>query len=146
MKKDYFGQEGDRQEIPMLVETFGIGEGKVEITFYGTGSFKQTNEGMHLDDLMEMVEINKERNIYFVRCVEYERGKSGGFELIVWHFEDYMMSAYTYRISPADGRRLLEKYSDSESLKNAFSERDARRFLQYCADNGIFVEYTKYWL
>ena len=129
-----------------LLTNVSTGPDSCNTPFYGTNNFK-TSGVVHLEDSPGPVKLFEESNIYFVRAVRYEISKDGSFMLLVEHFEDNMLSVYTYRLGPKDGRALRRRYPGMIRLKLAFGKSNGGDvFLRYCYRKKFNVCYTKYWL
>jgi hypothetical protein len=115
------------------------------ILFYGTKNFERSRPS-RLDDPVRIGQLFEESNIYFVRSIRYEAGKDGSFQLSAEHFEDGMLSVYTYRLGPRAGRKISGRFSDTEKLRKAFGRPEGGDvFLRYCRRRWYPVECTTYW-
>ena len=128
-----------------LITDVATGPDSCNIPFYGSNSFKISGY-FNLKNGLGLIKLFEDSNIYFVRAVEYEIGQDGSFLLAVEHFEDEMLSVYTYFLNPDDGMTMLKLYPDTNSLKRAFGyENGGDVFLRYCTNMGFRVDYTRYW-
>ena len=115
------------------------------ILFYGSHSFER-GRAVHLEEPVREDVLFEDSNIYFVRSIRYEAGKDGAFLLYAEHFEDGMLSVYSYRLEPRYGRSLIRRYKNTEKLKKDFGRQDGGDiFLRYCRRRCFPVEYTTYW-
>lgn len=115
------------------------------ILFFGLKKFER-NRPVYLDEPVSEVLLFEENTLYFVRSIRYEAGKDGAFLLSAEHFEDGMLSVYTYRLGSRAGRRFLKRFPDTEKLRRKFGRMDGGDvFLRYCRKRWFPVVCTTYW-
>ncbi len=114
-----------------------------KMLFYGTSENMYNNGRGNLNRVTRRGELYKEHNIYFVESIAYEASDEGVFQLMVYHYEDDIMSIDTYRVGPDDGKVFLELLDKGEWFKRRFGRiRGEEAFVNYCYENKIWVDHA----
>mgnify|MGYP006873129781 CR=1 FL=1 len=105
------------------------------------------SRGPHLPFAEWKYKLYEDSNIYFVRSVEVEYACDGTFQLLIYHFEDSMLTAYGYVLLPRYSKRLLKKLPTVDALKKKFGYEDGDViFQEYCRRHRYKIEKLRWYL